>query len=628
MMRIRPRWCRFLQRSAGLLFIDVHGDDAEALLDRVPPWRHNHVAYIHPASDFVVPINVLECDHPEDRARVDASPEETPRLARIVYVTAMLCARHRLTVVDLVELLSVGAADIRASLLRDFDNRIVKRELEDLSLLADRHPREFLSIVESCKNRFVRWLGDGGRLQRILSQKKGLNPRAIMDGRNIALVDLSSLTYSDAAFVGTLITSMYFAAARRRPPMQCARHRLILDEAESLITVDVARMTDQCAKYGLNLVAAIQRLGQLRAKGDFVCDALFTNCAVKICFGGLETESARYMTELLYSGFLDLQEWKDKSKRPVAVGQIKTTVRNSSRSEMYAEHETYAHTTSHSHGEATGTSSTTSVASGDFSGSADMSGVVMTPPASMFGPNAPNATAFSVPMSLSSGENSSQGSSEQSSSSTGETHVSIDSYAEAETHGHGASRGTSLTTGESECFVTEYQWLESTMYSLEEQLHRQTGEIMNLPRRYCVVKIEDQRPFKTRTADLTPSFHSPLFKDAALPLFLKLTSERSAYLLPMAEVDAQLAARKAMPAPTLEPDLTTPEPVPLVVDAPAKFAADFWHKRAKPLGDPPKPKSKSKTLRPGRKPVGELPPGADRFTVIDGGEDGDKSTTD
>ena len=134
------------------------------------------------------------------------------------------------------------------SLLQDFDNRIVRRELEDLTILATRSPRDFLALVESTKNRFVRWLGDR-RLARILGQKKGLDPLAVMDGSEVVLADLSSLTYSDAALLGCLITSMYFAAARRRPPLQRPRHRLFLDEAESLLTLDVARMCDQSAKY-------------------------------------------------------------------------------------------------------------------------------------------------------------------------------------------------------------------------------------------------------------------------------------------------------------------------------------------------------------------------------------------
>jgi hypothetical protein len=144
------------------------------------------------------------------------------------------------------------------------------------------------------------------------------------------------------------------------------------------------------------------------------------------------------------------------------------------------------------------------------------------------------------------------------------------------------------------------------MYSLEDQLHRLTGEMMNLPRRECFIKIEDQRPFRTRTADLTPSFRSAYAKRVMLPIFLKNASTRSPYLFPAAEIDAAIAARSTdllKPPPLPEPDFTAPVPIP-VVDAPETFANDFW-KRRTPPHDHPKP---SKT-RPGRRPD---------FRVVDG----------
>lgn len=614
----------------GLTCIDPHGEYVRAVAE----WAANpanvtgrRIHFFDCGADHAFGLNPLQraddsWESCHDAAtvlaavvesRFDAPPEALPRLSRIIYIGAMLCARHDLTLLELVELLSLGAGELRRSLLEDFDNRIVRRELEDLHTLAAKQPARFLELVESAKNRFVRWLGDR-RLARILGQNRGLNPQAVMDGREIVLADLSALSYADAAFVGCLITSMFFAAARRRPPMRSARHRLVLDEAESLITTDVARMTDQCAKYGLNLTAAVQRLGQIRAKGEFVCDALAVNCAVKVCFGGLEPASARYMAELLFSGFLDLAEWKPGSERPVAVGHERETVRSSSRAEHEATHETRAHTRSHSRGEATGTFETTSASSGDFSGTGNSSGLVLSPPAALFGENAPNASFIPVPLSQSRGANESSGASEQSASSSGTSHVSSESYGEAHTSGHGTSRGRSLTLGESEVFVSRYEWLPSAMYSLEEQLHRVTGELMNLPRRECFVKVEDERPFRTRTADLTPAFKSLAFKRVLLPRALKSWALASPYLVPAAAVDADIAARcEPLPQRHKPEEFSTPEPMPLV-DEPEKFAADFWQTRKlpSPHDEPPKPAKPR-----GRRPA-VLTPAHERFRVVDG----------
>jgi hypothetical protein len=385
---------------------------------------------------------------------------------------------------------------------------------------------------------------------------------------------------------------------------------------------------DQCAKFGLNLIAAIQRLGQLRDKGPYILDSLLTNCATKIVFGGLEVESARYMAETLFTGYLDLEEWKQNSARPTAVGQDKATVRNWSRSEHEAEHHTHASTRSHSRGEAAGTMSSTSTATGDFSGSGDTSGVVMAPPMQLVGPSAPTASVWGpYPLSTSSGESTSRGTSRQSASSSGTSRVTIEAVGEAETVGYGKSVGASETEGESEVFVTKYEWLPTTMYSLQEQLSRLTGELMNLPRRECYVKHEGERPFRTRTADLAPTFRSAYFRRMMVPIYLKGIAARSQYLVPTADVDAAIEARFVAllnPPPVPEPDFG-PEPMPVITN-PEQFAGNFWEKRKlpgpqdEPPKPPPKPKPKSRRP-PGRRPLGDLGPEHDRFRIIDGDVD-------
>ncbi len=622
----------------GITAIDPHG----AFVHGVAEWMANPahrqldrpVHILDPASSLSFGLNPLdtfgdtsfEACHDAAitlssvvEAHFDASPEETPRLARIVYCAGVLCARHRLTVLELLEFLSLGGTELRRSLLQDFEHRIVRRELEDLAHLADKHPTRFYDLVESTKSRFLKWASDP-RMARILGQKTSLNPRAVMDTRSIVLVDLSSLTYDDAAFIGALFTSTYVAAARHRPPLRCAGHRLILDEAESLITIAVARMLDQTGKTGLFVTASLQRLGQVRARGDFIADALFGNAAVKVAFGGLEPESANYIARLFFTGFLDLAAYKPGTERPTVIGQEKTTVRSSSRATHEARHETHAVTRSHSHGEADGTTSSTSTASGEFAGLGESAGMVMSPPMTLLGPNAPGASMPQMIVSESAADNNSRGSSEQSATSSGESHVSIDTWGEAETHGTGTSHGTSVSEGESEVFISQFQWLPTQLYSLEEQWHRVEADLMNLPRRECYVRVEEGRPFRTRTADLTPPFKSLVLKTEMLPRFLRNTSARSPYLLPAPVVDAAIAARFAdLLKPRSTPDrvITEPEPLP-IIDAPEQFAHNFWKGRSPPDG-PPKPKPKRP---PGRRPQGDLRPEHDRFGVIEG--DGDK----
>jgi hypothetical protein len=208
---------------------------------------------------------------------------------------------------------------------------------------------------------------------------------------------------------------------------------------------------------------------------------------------------------------------------------------------------------------------------------------------------------------------------------TGYTHAIAES--ESETHGiaHGRSRGTSrghsTTTGDAETLASTFECLPTQTYSLEEQLHRIAGRLMQLPRREAIVKIEDQEPFYIRTEDLTPAFKNPTFKKRMLPLFLNTCALRSPFTLSHAEADAAIAERiAALHAMPPEPDLTAPEPVP-IIDDPDAYAQRF-HARETPH------MRRTKKPRPPRRPRGNVGPKHTRFAVVDGGKSGDSEPED
>ena len=181
-----------------------------------------------------------------------------------------------------------------------------------------------------------------------------------------------------------------------------------------------------------------------------ILNAIMSGTSTKIFLRFGDPDDADSAVRVMFTGFVDLEEWKQGSARPTAIGNQKEIVRSWSRAEHEAEHQTYARTQSHSHGEAVGTMITNSSAVGEFSGQGDASGMVMAPPVQLFGPNAPNASLLPMPLSQSTGTSNSRGSSEQSATSSGTSHVAVEMNAEAETHGHGVSRGTSVAEGQSE----------------------------------------------------------------------------------------------------------------------------------------------------------------------------------
>lgn len=560
----------------GFTLLDPHGACARAVRDYLANPAHGHDRRVHiidAAGRVAVGINPLEphTDSPEGwhdaaitlssalESRFEASPEETPRLARLLYVGGYLCASHGLTLIELLELFTIGGESLRTSLLREFDNHIVRRELEDLQTLAARAPREFIGLVESCRNRLVRWLGDR-RLQRLLGQRTGISPRAVMDGGDLVLADLSALAYQDAALVGTILSSMYVAAARRRPPLAGAAHRLIIDEAESLITVDTARGADQVAKNRLYLTLAVQRLGQLRARGDFIADALFVNCGVKICFGGLDPDSARFIAEMLFAGHIDLEEWKPQSARPTVVGLDKVIVRARARGTHHAE----------AHGQGEGrvhSSSRFAAATDTFMASW---GSVLS--------GASSATMLATPADtlITTGITDARARSRSGGRTRGRAAGTQSGEASVRSHTHMLARGEADNVSEAEAYVPRYHDLPTQLYSLEEQLARHGWELMALPRRHCVVRVESEPPIRTRTRDLAPAFRSARFRDQCLPLFLT-DADRSPYARPVETIDAEIADRLAsLTAPAGEPtDFTAPEPDHRVLPLPHRPRLPF-----------------------------------------------------
>jgi hypothetical protein len=533
-------------------FIDVHGESARAIAE----WLANPINgcsdralhVFNPADSLVMGINPFQLPKRDDsweavhdaalawasivESQYDAAPELTPRLSRLMYVAGMIIARKGLTLLEMCELFSLGAHELRRSLLQDFDNRIVRTQMQDLITLAEKHPREFLTLTESCLNRLARWLGDK-RLARVFGQRHGLDAREVMDGQ-ILLADLSALSHDDAAFLGTCLTALYFRAARTRAPHASRMHRLIIDESEAMLCKATAQVLDQTRKFGLTGIFSLQRLGQVRDKGEFVTNALMVNATIKIVFGIPEPVDARYLAEQLFTGHIDLAEWKPGTERPVVVGHDRVLMRSRSRAQHHAENTSasVSDMTSVGHVVADMTTEMSSWGDGLSSG---LNGSYLSAPSSIMGAGAPMSQGSSV----SRGRNSMRSGARAAGSSRGKQAA----QGSATSRSHSSADGQSSADGEAEALLPRMEWMPSQTYSLEEQLSRLTGEIMSLPRRECFVQIGSQRPYRARTADLRPPFTCLEYRNERVPRFLAAAARRSPYLRPAAAIDAEIAAR-------------------------------------------------------------------------------------
>lgn len=361
----------------------------------------------------------------------------------------------------------------------------------------------------------------------------------------------------------------------------------------------------------------------MKAKSDIeamILNAVIANTKTKIVFRMAEPTDAAYLQRVLFLGHTDYAEYKLGTERPVAVGHDVVIVHGTSEAEHVAEHQMQSQTTMHGRAHAHGTIAVESSATASSTGSAESAGDLLSPPL-QFGASPPNASAFQMILAQNRARSSSRSDATQSARSHGTTDVMIESEGEAHGIARGRSVGRSHSRSQTEQYITRYESLPSELYSATEQAERLTGEIMTLADRECFVKFANQPPLRTRTADLNASFRSAYCKRIMLPIYEATRLALSPYLQRVADVDAQIAGRSPAtpPLPPGEPDLTKPEPMP-VIDQPDEFAATFWRTRKLPNPDDEPPKPKPKKPR-GRRPLGDLKAAHDRFRVVDGDKD-------
>jgi hypothetical protein len=606
--RIIARWT-----DEGFTFLDPKGDTARAIAE----WLANPLnGSTHRAVHILTAahaqhsfgLNPLQTEEATPQAWHDAATivtsaianyfrtaiQETPHLERIVQCAAALLAEKNLTLYDMPALLTLGGEHLRDYLLSNSQNRIYAGEITDLERIA-KSPARFLEVCQSTKNRLVTKLGNPA-LARIFCQRRGLNPRAVMDAGELVLVDTSALRPDDAAFVNTMLTSLYVSAAFRRTPNVCRMHRLFLEEAADMLLDQTAVALDTTRKFGLAITAFIQRLGQAKDKTPLVFDALMVN-TIKVVFALPEPDSADYLSRLLFSSVIDLAEWKPGTERPVALGHDKVILHNSSRAEHNAE------------ATSTSTSDIRSFGTAFASISADIagwgSGFSSSHTNSAHG--APAALGPNPIASLSQADTFGRSASNSGGRSSAHSVARQSARAQARTTSHSSASGHSTACGESEAYITRYEWMPSQTYSLQEQLFRYATLLMELPQRHCIVKLESQPPYLAHTADLSPAFADQNFKKTILPRFLELSARESPYVIPVAQAEAELAARSNgifEPEPQPEPDFTEPEDVPILDGL--ERARDLIKSRQP---DPPGRPSNAPNLRivDGGKSDGDIP---------------------
>ena len=309
----------------GLCLIDPHGQ----LCDEILIWcqarkiaKTRPVLLFEPAEEaWSFGFNPLKVDSGELSYHVDfmvkafakvwggENTDQTPLFERCVTAILWLLAEQGRPLIDARYLIDRTDATVRRYLAGQLKNDDIRREWDYFNQLK---PRPFNDEFGSTINRLSRFLRSP-TIKNIIGQVEDtIDFRRIMDDGAILLVNLGTrgnLSREEARLLGTLIVNDLFMKALDRKAGSRPFY-LYIDECARFLTDDIHYILDETRKFGLHLVLAHQRLGQLREAGENIYNAVMS-IENKAILGGIVKEDAQELAEQVFLGELNLEEAKE-----------------------------------------------------------------------------------------------------------------------------------------------------------------------------------------------------------------------------------------------------------------------------------------------------------------------------
>lgn len=283
-----------IEAGRGVAVIDPHGDLSDELLDHIPRYRIEDVAYFNPADgEYPVGFNLLS-QVAEGRRHLVASGIVSvfrsiwsdswgPRLEYVLYaaVAAILECEN-------VSLLSVQR------MLSDKRYRLwVVKQVKDPIIRSfwsnefERYEKRFLQEVIAPIQNKVGQLLMSPHLRNILGQVKSrIDARFMMDRGRVFIANLSKgkLGSDKANLLGALLVTQFQIAAMERSDLPEEERRdfyLYVDEFQSFATDSFAAILSEARKYRLCLTLSHQYLAQLK---PMILDAVLGNVGSLVSF--------------------------------------------------------------------------------------------------------------------------------------------------------------------------------------------------------------------------------------------------------------------------------------------------------------------------------------------------------
>ena len=389
-------------------------------------------------------VNAVAATFGEDSAR-------TPLLKKCLRAVFYALSVKGYTLLEATELVSVSDPHkIRRYITSNLGDRVYQALWDDFNTLAGstRTSRQFVEMFSSTNNRMIEFLG-APTIRNIIGQKDHvLDLRKCMDEGAIVLCNLApspNLSLDNARLLGSLLVNDVLASSLTRDPgdPNLRPFFCVIDECASFLSGDVASMLDQCRKFGVHLMLIHQRLGQLRAAGEDIYNAVMTGAQTKVVFGGLTYPDAMEMAADIFLGELDLEKGVETTKSPTVVAQEIEWLESESESSTEATATTSSESVGASQGETT------------------------------------NRDTDSMSLS--------EGSSEGSATAT------------ISTSSHTTSRGRH------EALRSVFEERYSSVHSLENMMHLAAARLVNQPRRKAIVKVPGHHSAQITVREVVPT---------------------------------------------------------------------------------------------------------------------------
>jgi hypothetical protein len=516
-----------INAGRGLCLIDPHG----TLYDRIVQWCATHrmnkrrrIHLMNPAAqDWTIGYNPLRrTEFDEPAVRVDAMVKacalvwnedstRTPLLRkwlRAVFYTLMV---KELTLLEAKDLTTANdPVGLRRFLTHDIPDPIFRSVWEDFF---ESSPRDRADQFSSTINRMLEFLGSPVLRNIIGQRERVLDVRQCMDQGEIVLVNLAlkgKLSPANARLLGMLLVNDFVGTAYGRDEATAKRRPfyLYIDECYDYLNEDTERMLDQTAKFGLHLILAHQRLGQLKTAGDSIYNAVMTGAQTKVVFGLEHDEDAEAMAKQIFRTEFDLEQPKHILDKPVTVGYRIEWLRGES--EGFTEGESW--------GESESAGSGTSAA--NSAGSSDQG---RWPADTMFLTPSPG-TGDNPALGWVTNEGSSAGSSEHSSAS----------------RSNSGNFSRSNASSRHQTLVPILEERATQLKSFNEVVHEAIVRLRNLPPRRAIVKTPIRRSVEIQTFTVNPGFAS----SRRVAEFTNEVLEQGAYTSPVPLIEQEITNRQ------------------------------------------------------------------------------------